>query len=466
MSAKTILVVDDDPLIRWTLREKITAWGYAFSEAETIAAGLAAVGREEPDLVLLDMKMPDGRGTDALEELRRSWPELPVIMITAYGMIEDVVTAMRRGAYDFVTKPFDDQKLASTLAHALEAAGLKKTLAAYKEIERTKFPSDRIIAETPVMREVLEMVRKIAESETAIVLLQGESGTGKDLIAQTIHRWSRRREAPFLAINCSAIPGPLLESELFGYEKGAFTDAKSQKRGLVELADGGTLFLDEISSLDLSLQSKLLRFLESHAFKRVGGLRDVTVDLRVVAATNQDLDRLSREDRFRKDLFYRLNVCPVTLPSLAERKDDILPLARHFIAHYNRKFNKSTRDLTPQAEEMMLAYSWPGNVRELRNAIERAMIFEEGKLISVRHLPIQSPAPVPAGGQTDSSPATAESRTLRETERTLVAETLSRTRGNVSQAARILAIGRDALRYKIRKFGINKNGDTSLNSRN
>jgi DNA-binding NtrC family response regulator len=451
---KKILVIDDDRLIRWTLREKLAARGYAVSEAETVAAGLAAVAADEPDLVLLDVKLPDGRGTDALDEIRRTWPDLPVIMITAYGVIEDVVTAMRRGAYDFVTKPIDDPKLESTLSHALEAASLKKTIAAYREIERTKHGPERMIGETPAMRELLEMARKVAESETSIVLLQGESGTGKDLLAQTIHLWSRRREAPFLAINCSAIPPTLLESELFGYEKGAFTDAKAQKRGLVELADGGTLFLDEISTLDLGLQAKLLRFLETRTFKRVGGLRDVEVDLRVVAATNQDLERLSRDGRFRIDLFYRLHVCPLTLPSLAGHKDDIPRLARHFIAHFNRKFNKAIQGLTPDAERMMVEYAWPGNVRELRNAVERAMIFEEGNVISARHLPIREPGPAGGSVGAEGKPFPIESLTLPAAEKELVRAALERADGNVSRAARELGIGRDALRYKIRKFGL------------
>ncbi|MBM3312144.1 MAG: sigma-54-dependent Fis family transcriptional regulator [Candidatus Aminicenantes bacterium] len=454
MSVKKILVIDDDRLIRWTLREKLAAWGYAVSEAETVASGLAAVAADGPDLVLLDVKLPDGRGTDALDEIRRAWPDLPVIMITAFGVIEDVVTAMRRGAYDFVTKPIDDPKLESTLAHALEAASLKKTIAAYKEIERTKLGPERMIGETPAMRETLEMARKVAESETAIVLLQGESGTGKDLLAQTIHLWSRRREAPFLAINCSAIPASLLESELFGYEKGAFTDAKTQKRGLVELADGGTLFLDEISTLDLGLQAKLLRFLETRTFKRVGGLRDIEVDIRVVAATNQDLERLSRDGRFRTDLFYRLHVCPLTLPSLAARRGDIPRLARHFIAHFNRKFNKAIQGLTPEAERVMVEYSWPGNVRELRNAVERAMIFEEGNVISVRHLPIREPAGGGGGVRAGEQPVPGAPMTLPAAEREIVRAALERAGGNVSRAARELGIGRDALRYKIRKFGL------------
>ncbi|HSA96304.1 MAG TPA: sigma-54 dependent transcriptional regulator, partial [Acidobacteriota bacterium] len=386
MPKNKILIVDDEKLVRWSLAQKLKSWGYEVAEAEDGASGLRALTAEGPDLLLLDMRLPDAKGTDILEDLRKSWPDLPVIMITAFGIIEDAVTAMRRGAYDFITKPIDDAKLQSIVVHALEAAALKKKIAAYREIERTKSAGVTIVAETPAMRQVLDVIRRLAESEASIVLLQGESGTGKDLLAQTLHLWSRRREAPFLAINCSAIPANLLESELFGYEKGAFTDARQQKKGLVELADEGTLFLDEIGTLDPALQAKLLRFLETNAFRRVGGLRDIEVDLRVVAATNQDLGELNRTGRFRKDLFYRLNVCPVYLPTLAERKDDILPLARHFIAFYNRKFGKTIGGLAPEAEELFLRYDWPGNVRELKNAIERAMIFEDGAVIGAERV--------------------------------------------------------------------------------
>jgi DNA-binding NtrC family response regulator len=359
---------------------------------------------------------------------------------------------MRRGAYDFITKPVDDAKLQSTLAHALEAAALKKRIAAYREIERTKYTSLPIVAETPTMRQLLDVVKRLAESEASIILLQGESGTGKDLLAQTLHLWSRRSEAPFLAINCSAIPASLLESELFGYEKGAFTDAKRQKRGLVELADEGTLFLDEISTLDLGLQAKLLRFLETGTFKRVGGLRDIEVDLRVVAATNQDLEALSRQEKFRKDLFYRLNVCPVHLPTLAERKGDILPLARHFIALYNRKFGKSIQGLEPAAEALFLQYGWPGNVRELKNAIERAMIFEDAAFISPQHVPIRPSAPPPAAGGASPEPAVCAGLSLPEAERRMLVQALENAAGNKSLAARMLGISRDALRYRLAKL--------------
>jgi len=458
MGRKKILIIDDDRLIRWSLRHKLVEWAHEVIEAESGADGVRLVADESPDLVLLDMKLPDGRGTDFLDEIRRASADLPVIMITAYGVIEDVVTAMRRGAYDFITKPFNDPKLQATIQRALEAAAMKKKLLTYREIDQKKFAPGPFIASAPAMIKLLEMGRRIAESETAIILLQGESGTGKDLLAQSIHAWSRRQEAPFLAINCSAIPETLLESELFGYEKGAFTDAKSLKHGLVELSDEGTLFLDEIDSLGQALQAKLLRFLETRSFKRVGGLKDVEVDIRVIAATNQDLDRLVREEKFRKDLFYRLNVCPLSLPPLVERKEDILPLVWHFIAIYNRKFNKAIRGLAAEAERVLLDYDWPGNVRELKNAVERAMIFEDSALITDEHLPIRPAAPalsVPA--EAAASQVAGETLSLAESENRLIARALEAAGGNVSRAAKILGIGRDSLRYKLRK----KDGDES-----
>ncbi len=451
MAKTKILIIDDDRLIRWSLRQKLSGWSHAVIEAETGASGLRLVQDESPDLVLLDMNLPDGRGTDFLDEIRRGFADLPVIMITAFGIIEDVVTAMRRGAYDFVTKPFDDPKLQSTLRHALEAAALKRKISAYREIDEKKYAPGPIIGGTPAMLRVLDMIRRVAESEAAIVLLRGESGTGKDLAAQTIHAWSRRKGAPFLAINCSAIPETLLESELFGYEKGAFTDAKQQKRGLVELADEGTLFLDEISSLGPALQAKLLRFLETNSFKRVGGLRDVDVDLRIVAATNHDLERLVGEEKFRTDLYYRLNVCPIEMPPLSQRRDDILPLVRHFIDQYNRKFRKSIRGLEPEAERLLLRHAWPGNVRELKNAVERAMIFEDGALISAGHLPI-GPEPGTAA-RTDRPPdrPAAPALSLPEAEQEMIVRALRSTNGNVSRASQVLGISRDTLRYKLKK---------------
>jgi DNA-binding NtrC family response regulator len=400
------------------------------------------------------VKLPDVKGTDLLEEFKKRWPDVPVIMITAYGAIEDVVTAMRSGAYNFLTKPIDLAKLQSLLENALEAYDLKKEVAYFREKESRQFHPSQIVARTRGMLQVLDMVQKIAESEASIVLLQGESGTGKDLIAQTIHHLSRRKDAPFLAINCSAIPENLLESELFGYEKGAFTDAKQQKKGLVELADRGTLFLDEISSLSFSLQAKLLRFLETRTFKRLGGLKDIDVDLRVIAATNLDLSLQSREGKFRTDLFYRLNVCPVYLPPLRERKDDILPLARHFITNYNIKFGKKIEGLEKETERLLSDYDWPGNVRELKNAIERAMIFEDHQRISAQYLPIQiEEAPSRrVGGEKIQEPQ--EGRSLQDLERDAIIQALNKAGGNKTRAAELLKISRDTLRYRVKKLKI------------
>ncbi len=459
MSKKTILIIDDEKLIRWTLSQKFADWNYEAIEAETGQSGLARAEEETPDLVLLDVKLPDIKGTDLLEEFKRRWPDLPVIMITAFGEIEDVVDAMQRGAYNFLTKPIDLPKLQSLLQNALEAYDLKQEVAYFREKESRYFHPSQIVARSMVMLQTMDMVQKIAESEASIILLQGETGTGKDLFAQTIHYLSRRKDGPFQAINCSAIPENLLESELFGYEKGAFTDAKQQKKGLVELSGGGTLFLDEISSLSLPLQAKLLRFLETHTFKRLGGLKDIDVDLRVIAATNQDLALMAREGKFRTDLIYRLNVCPVIFPPLRERKEDILPLTQHFIGLFNKKFRKKIEGLEPEVERIFLDYRWPGNVRELKNAVERAMIFEERPLISLKYLPIQSqktPAVTPLAGpsQSGTSFGAGEGCSLEELERDFIIQALKKAGGNQTQAAKMLKISRDTLRYRIKKLKI------------
>lgn len=455
MRKKKILVVDDDKLIRWTLNQKLTEWDFEVLEAENGKSGLQRAEEEMPDLVMLDVKLPDIKGTDLLEEFKKNWPELPVIMMTAFGVIDDAVTAMRRGAYDFIIKPIDDTKLQSTIKNALETAYLKREIAFYKEKEKKQSDSSQIVASSRKMHQVLEMAKKIAESEASVILLQGESGTGKDLLAQAIHDLSRRRNSSYLAINCSAIPENLLESELFGYEKGAFTDAKQQKKGLVELADEGTLFLDEISTLDIHLQAKLLRFLETHTFKRVGGLKDIEVDIRVISATNQDLEEASREGTFRKDLFYRLNVCPVFIPPLRERKSDIIPLAHHFMLQYNSKFRKNITGLHKEAEKLFLDYDWPGNVRELKNAVERAMIFEEDSLISARFLPIHLNSNSSSFTKAASDDSSDGDLSLPEMEKQLLIKALKKAGGNKTQAAKFLNITRDTLRYKIKKFKIN-----------
>jgi len=453
MRKKKILIVDDEKLIRWSLTQRLSEWNLEVVEAENGKTGLQLAEENTPDLVMLDVKLPDKKGTDLLKEFKKKWPDIPIIMITAFGVIDDAVTAMRRGAYDFITKPIDYTKLLSTVKNALETVSLKKEIAFYKEKEKKQFNPSQIIASSDKMQQVLEMIKKIAESEASIILLQGESGTGKDLLAQAIHQLSRRKQAPYLAINCSAIPENLMESELFGYEKGAFTDAKQQKKGLVELADEGTLFLDEISTLNLNLQAKLLRFLETHTFKRVGGLKDIEVDIRVITATNQDLEEASLKGKFRKDLFYRLNVCPVYIPPLRERKDDILKLAEHFISQYNQKFRKNIKGLRKDTQKILLEYDWPGNVRELKNALERTMIFEDDSYITTQYLPIRSNGISALQNRSSQEPSESD-LSLPGMEKKLLIMALKKANGNKSQAAKMLNITRDTLRYKIKKLKI------------
>ncbi len=453
MKRKKILIVDDEKLIRWSLSQKLSEWNLEAVTAEDGKTALRLIPQEMPDLIMLDNKLPDGMGMDLIKKFKSRWPELPIIMITAYGVVDDVVTAMRRGVYDFITKPIDYTKLQSTIKNALETASLKKEIAYYKEKEKNQFDLSQIIAVSQTMKHILDMSKKIAQSEASIVLLQGESGTGKDLLAEAIHNLSRRKNASFLAINCSAIPENLLESELFGYEKGAFTDAKQQKKGLAEMADGGTLFLDEISTLSIHLQAKILRFLENQIFRRVGGLKDIEVDLRVIAATNQDLETAVNEGHFRQDLLYRLNVCPIYIPPLRERRDDIIPLAENFIRDHNIKFRKNIKGLDKLAQKTFLQYDWPGNVRELKNAIERAMIFEDADFITTEYLPIQ-----PGVMSRVKTSQTHQSRNkimgLLDMEKNCILNALKETNGNKSQAAKFLEITRDTLRYKIKKYSI------------
>ncbi len=454
MSLKKILIVDDEKLIRWSISQKLAEWNFKTVEAETCGEAKKLLEDDFPDLVVLDVNLPDKKGTDLLGEIKISWPEMPVIMITAYGSIDDAVHAMRLGAFDFITKPINYLKLQNAINNALETASLKKEVAYYKEKEQKQFDLTKIIAQSEAMKKILEMTQIVAQSETIIVLLQGESGTGKDLLAQAIHYLSRRKMSSYLAINCSAIPENLLESELFGYEKGAFTDAKQQKKGLVELAHEGTLFLDEISTLSLPLQAKLLRFLETQTFKRVGGLKDIEMDIRVIAATNQDLETAVSEEKFREDLYYRLNVCPIYIPPLRERKEDILPLADFFIRQDNIKFRKNLLGLNKEAQKVFQAYDWHGNVRELKNAIERAMIFERSPYLTTQHLPIRLNGKASHPQRPLKKQFPGETMSLADVEKDLLIKALNKARGNKSQAAKILSITRDALRYKIKKWNI------------
>src|SRR5690242_3839973 len=382
-----VLVVDDEQMIRYTLTVALRNWGYTVVEAGSVAAGLAAFDAELPNMVLLDINLPDGSGLDALRQIKQRDADAIVVMITADVLIENTISALRGGAYDFIGKPVSLDELEVTIRNALEAQALRREVRTYRSERARQFSFEQIIGESPALREMIEMARKVAGSEVSSVLLQGESGTGKDLVAKAVHYSSRRANAPFIAINCAAIPGTLIESELFGYEKGAFTDAKARKEGLFEQAEGGTLFLDEIGELELSLQAKLLRVLEEGTFRRVGGLKDIPLDVRVVVASNRDLKAESSAGHFRLDLYYRLSVIQIDIPALRERGSDVLLLADHYVRTLGERLRlkKGIRGLTPELREIFLGYAWPGNVRELRNVIERALILEDDEYITTEY---------------------------------------------------------------------------------
>src|SRR5690348_153662 len=387
MAAEKILIIDDERLVRWSLRQKCEEWGYHVVEAESGEPGLKVAQHESPDLVLLDVRMPDLSGLEVLDQLKKNGDARAVIMITADPQLDDVKAALKLGAYDFVGKPIDFDELAVTTKNALETTRLKTEVESLRGEVRRRTGYHEVVGVSQKMKELMSFVRKVAASEATTILIQGESGTGKDLIAKAIHYESARGEKPFVPINCSAIPETLMEAELFGHERGAFTDAKTMKKGLFEIADGGTLFLDEIGELSPLLQAKLLRVLEDQVIRRVGGVKDMQVDVRVVAASNRDLEKAVREGQFRQDLYYRLAIISIFLPPLRERKDDILPMVEFFIERYNRKFRKSIRGLAEETRKLMQGYDWPGNVRELKNAIERAMILEEEEFLRPQYMP-------------------------------------------------------------------------------
>src|ERR1022692_4465709 len=388
MPSEKVLIVDDEKLVRWSLRQKCEEWGYHVLEADNGSAALRVAHNESPDLVLLDVRLPDSSGIEILEQLKKSNDTRAIIMITADPQLEDVKTALKLGAYDFVGKPLDFDELAVAVKNALETTRLRSEVESLRGEVRRRAGYHNVIGVSQKMCDLLGFVSKIATSEATTILVQGESGTGKDLIAKAIHYQSRRQDKPLVAINCSAIPETLMEAELFGHERGAFTDAKAMNKGLFEMADGGTLFLDEIGELSPLLQAKLLRVLEDQVIRRVGGVRDIQVDVRVIAASNRDLERAVKEGHFREDLYYRLAIISVFLPPLRDRKDDILPLANFFVDHYNRKFRRSVKGITEDTGRLLLSYDWPGNVRELKNAIERAMILEEENQLRPNYLPL------------------------------------------------------------------------------
>ena len=418
--------------------------------------GLNLFKEETPDVTLLDIHLPDVSGITVLQGIKEINKDALAIMITAFGDIQTAVKTIKLGAYDFVEKPFNVDKLKILVAKALETVSLRKEVSQFRSQLSLKYGFDSIIGQSEEMQKIFEIIKKIAKSDATTIMLQGESGTGKDLVAKVIHYQSRRSNKPFMEINCTALPETLIESELFGHEKGAFTDAKAMKKGLFELADGGSIYLDEIGDMKPSTQAKLLKIIESKMFKRIGGVKDITVDVRIIAATNKNLAEEVKSGNFREDLYYRLKVIPVLIPPLRDRPSDISDLAKYFINEFNREFKKNLKGISKETEKYFKEYQWPGNVRELKNIIERAMILEsEEDFILPEHLPIEFTSKevalanvrsidikIPPGGLD-----------IEEVEKELIRQALDITRGNQTKSSRLLNITRDALRYRMQKFG-------------
>lgn len=453
MAKARVYVCDDELLIRMWLLEHLEDEGYEAAAFENGSALLQAFAGDPPDLVLLDLKLPDGSGLDFLAELKEREPSVPVLMITAFGEVETAVAAVRLGAQQFLEKPLDLQKLLLLIEQALEAQRIRGELDRYREGNRWQFSGITLVGRSPAMRMVAELITRIADKgNPATVLIRGESGTGKDVVARAIHAQGPRSEKPFMSVNCTVLPAHLVESELFGHEAGAFTDAKEAKRGLFELADGGTIFLDEIGDMPTSVQAKLLEFLETHRFRRVGGVRDIVVEVHVVSATNRNLEEAVRDKVFREDLYYRLNVIPIDLPPLRHRPEDIGPLATHFIDMLCDEMSMPRRSLSADAVSALKEYPWPGNVRELRNLVERLLLLYDDDPITVRHLPPEMQGD--SSGEAGGFVLPADGVDLEGVEKTLIVQALERSRGNKSQAARLLGISRDTLRYRLEKFDL------------
>ena len=438
-----LLVVDDDPVTVDLLKEVLSKEGYQVKTALSGEEAARLATEDVYDLVVTDVRMGDMDGMEVLRAFKKISPETTVIMITAFGSIETAIEAIREGAFDYISKPFKLEEMTLTIRRALEQRKLLQENRFYRQELLTTYQFKNVIGRTPQMFQVYKTIAKVADTRSTI-LLYGERGTGKELIARSIHYNSRRNDRPFIPVDCASLVENLIESELFGHVRGAFTGAQSAKRGLFEEADGGTIFLDEISNLSPAVQTKLLRFLQEHEVKRVGGTENIKVDVRIVAATNHPLEPLVKEGRFREDLFDRLNVVTLTLPPLRERKEDIALLANHFLQRFNEENRKTISHIAPEALELLLGYSWPGNVRELEHAIERAVVFSTSPIIASEDLPKKVLEEVKG----IEMPPPEKSMTLKELEKKYVLKVLQETGGNKKKASEILGIDRTTL-YRI-----------------
>lgn len=446
----SVLVVDDEALTLRTISRGLAAEGFEVFTAASGEEGMKIFHDEKPDLVLLDIVLPVMNGVEVLRQIKAAVPASIVVMMSAYHMVDRAVEAMKLGAYDYLIKPFHLADLTATLRRASETLALRVRLRDTVETAKGQYDFGRVVTKNAAMRDMLEIARKAAESDHTTILIQGESGTGKGVLARAIHYASAHASQPLLDLNCATLPDALLESELFGFEPGAFTDARRRKEGLLERAHGGTLFLDEIGNMSAAVQAKLLRVLEESTFMRLGGTRSIKVDVRLIAATNTDLKQAVAQGRFREDLFYRLHVVPIFIPALRERKEDIVPLALGLIQLFNRELKKNFTGLTPEAAELLIAYSWPGNIRELKNVIERTMILAREGNIDATSLPEEIRKHQNASSFVQS-PNDAPLVTLRELEDSYIQKVLAATGNNKTHAARILGIHPTSLLRRLKK---------------
>ncbi|MGJ7546929.1 sigma-54-dependent transcriptional regulator [Pseudomonas alloputida] len=466
----SILVVEDDEILGDNIRTYLSLKGFEVTLCHSAELALEQIKRAQPDAVLTDNSLPGMSGHDLLRTLVEQAPDLKVIMMTGYGNVEDAVQAMKEGAFHYLTKPVVLAELKLTLEKALAAERMERTLSFYQEREAQKSGLQALIGESPAMltlkhtlHQVLDAERRMASDDLPPVLVEGETGTGKELVARALHFDGSRSKGPFIEFNCASIPANLLEAELFGHEKGAFTDAKERRVGLVEAADGGTLFLDEIGEMDLVLQAKLLKLLEDRSIRRIGAVKERKVDLRVISATNCNLEQMVQQGKFRRDLFFRLRIIALKVPRLYARGQDVLLLARHFLAHHGRRYGKPNLRFSAEAEALMLSYSWPGNVRELRNMLEQTVLLAPNEVVQAHQLNLcmtlideplvpQPTATVYELPRHEPEPGTS----LPDMERDLVCKTLDRTDWNVTKSARMLGLSRDMLRYRIEKLGLTR----------
>ncbi len=461
MAKARVLVIDDEKLIRWSLGKNLQKNDYHVELAASGEEGMRKFDEFSPDIVLIDNKLPGATGLEVMAEIRSRDLQAIMIFMTAYGTIETAVEAMKRGAFDYVNKPFVFEEIEILIERSLKMQGLDTEVSRLREVVRHQFDTDNVIAESPGMKEILTLVDKIARSEAPTVLITGESGVGKDLIARLIHKRGARSSKPFVTINCASLTETLLENELFGHEKGAFTDAKGMKRGQFELAGEGSVYLDEIGEIPTATQVKLLQVIENRAFRRVGGIKEHRIDSLIIAATNINLIEAVDAGAFRRDLFYRLNLIPFEIPTLRSRREDIIPLAEYFIRRFNREFHRRFSGLTVNAKKALVKYDWPGNVRELRNIIERIVILENADILRAKFLPVELVENAVEVGKTSVLDRKGigfeipnDGLSLEAVERELVLKSLEKSGNNQTKAASLLDISRDSLRYKMKKFGL------------